>query len=175
MSDGQDWEEAFAVRLARLVDGQDRAALAALRRGLGKAPGEAPEMFPLVVPWIPAGFRPADEEAVYLVASLVGFHPARITGLNLAASWHRASLESASSEAQFVAVLNADREDLAPHLRRMIGILRAHGVPWDWAQLIRDLRRWEHPRRVVQRRWASAYWGTAHDAAPEAIQEGTSA
>ena len=32
---------------------ENRGALAALRRGLGRPPGTAPEMYPYVVPWLP--------------------------------------------------------------------------------------------------------------------------
>lgn len=43
-------ERAFVDALNRLVAREDRAALAALRRGLGKPPGTVAEMYPLVEP-----------------------------------------------------------------------------------------------------------------------------
>jgi len=61
----------FVQALKRLVEHKDRGALAALRRGLGRTPGEATEIFPYVVPYLPDGTGPREEEAWYLIASLL--------------------------------------------------------------------------------------------------------
>lgn len=54
----------------------NRAALAALRRGLGKAPGEAPDVFPVLLPLLPEEqLWPRDESVAYLIASLFALHP----------------------------------------------------------------------------------------------------
>src|ERR1035437_1147702 len=74
MSSTTAGEQNFAGYLARLAERDDRGALAALRRGLGKEPGEAPEMFPYVVPWLPRQASIWAEQAYYLVASLFGLH-----------------------------------------------------------------------------------------------------
>ena len=60
----------FIARLESLAKREDRAALAALRRGLGKPPGTVAEMAPYVEP----AFDGAPDEA-YIVASLFGLHP----------------------------------------------------------------------------------------------------
>src|ERR687886_2267464 len=55
-------------------EGGDRAALAALRRGLGKAVGDAPEMYPYVVPAL-GDVDERQERPFYLIASLFALHP----------------------------------------------------------------------------------------------------
>jgi CRISPR system Cascade subunit CasB len=175
-----DAEHRFVVHLAALAGksetGEERndkqknlAALAALRRGLGKSPGEAAEMFPYVVPYIPDYLPPYRQDDYFLVASLFAAHQViwRHTGdrrepTNLGASfrWLHAAFESGSIEKRFVALLNAEHSDLPEHLRHGISLLKAHEIPVDWERLLRDLAWWDSERRSVQRAWANAYWRT---------------
>lgn len=170
----------FAAFLHGLAEREDRAALAALRRGLGKRPGEAPEMFPYLVPWVSEASA-HDEADLYLTASLFALHPASWTGdedgrhrRNLGASLARlrAATQSEGAERRFVALLNTRREDLQDGLRRIVALCKAHDVAIDWAQLIADLRRWERDDRQVQRRWAAAFWAGTGGAEAEAKEEG---
>lgn len=169
-------EERFIQSLTRLLGAgnnnalakPDRAALATLRRGLGKTPGEVAEMFPYVIPYCShlSEYRQND---YFLVAALFALHqetsgpnpgspdPRRN---NLGASFKALAnkTESASIERRFVALLNASREELDDHLRYAISLLKAHQVGVDWTQLLRDLNGWDSPSRYVQRRWAQGYW-----------------
>jgi CRISPR system Cascade subunit CasB len=167
------WPRRFVAYLAGLEEAEDRAALAALRRGLGKAPGEAAELYPYVVPRVPPAAGEQEEAAYYLIASLFAFHPALwpedgvpTSRRNLGASLARLASgpdRQAAVERRFVALLNAHREDVPDHLRRVVGLLKAADVPVDWAQLLDDVRWWDHGERRVQRRWARAFWGSADD------------
>ncbi len=67
-------DAAFIRDLEGLAEREDRGALAALRRGLGKQPGAAPEMFPYLAPWTQHEHG-WGEECMYLVASLFALHP----------------------------------------------------------------------------------------------------
>jgi len=158
----------FVAGLEGLVKREDRAALAALRRGLGKAPGEAAEMCRYVDPWLPSSPKPWEDSAYYLVASLFGLHPTPWPGgghdawkTNLGASFATLAGERGQErvERRFVALLNSDREDLPSHLRHCIGLLRTDDVPVDWVQLLRDVQRWDAPGGRVHRQWANAFWG----------------
>lgn len=149
-----------------------RAALAALRRGLGKRPGEAPQVFPYVVPWLPPNAPPLREDTFYLVASLFASHPIDWPGgdgdrsaRNFGASLARLARErsSASIERRFVALLSAAYADLPEHLRHAIALLKSDDVPVDWAQLLHHLQQWNHPDRWVQRAWARAFWQQDED------------
>jgi CRISPR system Cascade subunit CasB len=64
-------ERVFIEVLVALYEQEDRAALAALRRGLGKPPGETMEMHPYVVPFT-QGLKRKQEDAYYLIAALFG-------------------------------------------------------------------------------------------------------
>lgn len=158
------------VRFVRFLEGLvrrgDRAALAALRRGLGKPPGTVPEMFPLVVPWVPDEAGRRGEAAYYLVASLFalwhqgGRPPVSAPG---GMGWSFAELARKtardSTERRFVALLTSPGADLPAHLRQAISLLRSHEVPVEWVWLHRDVRRWDDHERPVQRRWAKDFWG----------------
>lgn len=177
MSQASEWERAFVQHLERLSDREERAALAALRRGLGKAAGEAAEVYPYVMPFLPADTGDRRQEAYFLVGSLFAWHPlswrdgAQGRSRNLGASFARLAqqVESGSIEGRFVALLNSHRDDLPQHLRHAVGLLRSRDVPVDWAQLLRDLQGWDWQSRSVQRAWASAFWATQR---PEQSPEG---
>ena len=170
----------FVRWLVDLEKRGDRGALAALRRGLGKPVGAAPEMFPLLVPWT-ADLPPARAKWYYVVASLFALHP-----LNTDEEYHnfgttmaqvRRERGMASSpqgegadrfdaiERRFIALLRSHPDELAGHLRHAVSLAASADVPVNWAQLLRDLQAWDHPERHVQTRWANAFW------APSPAQE----
>lgn len=154
----------------------DRAALAALRRGLGKSPGEATEMFPYVMRFISDEMPVWRQDNYFLIASLFASHPDNSPSSEtddrknpLGASVHRldsairhkrgiASTEKSSVEKRFVALLNAERDDLPEHLRHVVALLKAEDIPVNWAKLLHDLDDWGRADRRVQRAWALAYW-----------------
>lgn len=159
---------AFVAALRELVEKRERGTLAALRRGLGKAPEDAGEMFPFVWSHLPPSVPDRDVPSYFLVAALFAWHPRsweaqgeRGEPNNFGASVARLAQQrdSASIEARFVALLNAHPDDLKHHLQHAVGLLRAEEIPVDWVQLLDDLQHWESERRWVQRRWARAYWG----------------
>lgn len=171
-----DGVHAFTTYLASLVRDERRDALAALRRGLGKHPGQAAEMFPYVVPWLSDAMSPTRQADYFLVAALFASHqiswptsqsdqgdsPESVQRgpTNLGVSFRRlaSATDSASIEQRFVALLNAQREDLPTHLRHAISLLRAKDIPVDWARLLSDLGNWSREDRRVQSAWAQAFW-----------------
>lgn len=158
-------EARFTHYLGELADRDDRAALAALRRGLGKKPGEAPEMFPYLVPWI-GDLSGWPEETYYLVASLFALHPLPWTGgaasdSNLGGSLLRAAQGGREGiERRFVAMLNSRRDDLPEHLRHAVSLCRTQDVPVHWERLLHQIRGWDSESRWVQKQWARAFWGS---------------
>ncbi len=176
---------------ARASGGEiNRAALARLRRTLGKSIDEATEAYPYVVRWADdaSGWR---EECYYLVAALFAFYPQqswhhaaelRARERNFGASFLRLEEEmragDSSAEAgttrlqnlerRFSSLLVSRREDLPERLRYAVSLLKAHDIPIDWVQLLRDLWRWkrgedapaswrEHSS-TTQRDWAKSFW-----------------
>lgn len=193
--------ERFVEYLQQLAATEDRAALAILRRGLGRAPGEVAEAYRYVVPWLPEAPRRGEEEAYFLVAALFAWHPQRwpaetaagSTNLGASLRWlaqrmqqrtasepssmpsspapqagddkqHQATADVSSNtavERRLIALLRCHRDELPEQLRHIVGLLRAHEVPVDWARLLRDIQDWERDDRRVQRAWARAYWSAA--------------
>lgn len=153
-------ETQFVSYLRGLACQQNRAALAALRRGLGKPPGTAPEMFPWVVPHLPdLGRRETDD--FFLIAALWGLHPEDESTGNLGTTMRQISESrrgNDSLEKRFVALLNARRPDLSGRLRHAVSLAKAAEVPVNWAQLLADLKAWDWEGHPVQRAWAGEFW-----------------
>jgi CRISPR system Cascade subunit CasB len=150
----------FVTYLESLRD--DRAALAALRRGLGQPPGTVASMYPYVVRWLLADAPPAREAAYYLAAALFAYHPAGSGAGNLGEAFRRTldpQGDNTAVERRFTALLAAHPDDLDFYLRQAISFLRSKEVPVNWHQLLADILAWGHPDRYVQKRWARAFWG----------------
>ncbi len=163
-------EREFIGSLLDYAGREDRAALANLRRGLGKRFGTAPEVFPFVTRY--AGIY--EEEDFALVGSLFALHSEKNwlsedkekSKRNFGASLRWFVGESSaevSTERRFVALLNCDREDLATHLRQAVSLLKSKEIPVDWLQLLQDVRHWNNETRFVQKKWARSFWRGADD------------
>jgi CRISPR system Cascade subunit CasB len=160
-------ERVFIEVLVALYEQEDRAALAALRRGLGKPPGETMEMHPYVVPFT-QGLKRKQEDAYYLIAALFGLYPGESwtrsesrlrTNLGASLRWCANESRSESVERRFVALLNAHADDLSEHLRQTISLLKSQDISVDWRQLLHDVINWDDDDRFVQRNWSKAFWG----------------
>ena len=164
----------FAEWLEKLRDDphRGRAAMAALKRALGKAPGLVPDADRYILPWLsskPTRPEEDDEAAYYLVASLFGSHQKSWAvdqdhrgPTNFGASMRLLADAVASKESverRFVATLNSDFEYLGEHLRHDVSFLKANSIGIDWPQLLTDIRGWQSANRHVQREWARAFWG----------------
>lgn len=142
---------------------EDRGALAALRRGLGQPPGEAREMYPYVVRWLPAEAPAQREAAYYVTAALFAYHPDPGGSGNLGQAFRRTldfSGDNTAIERRLTALLTAHPDDLPFYLRQAISFLKAQAspVPVDWQQLFSDVLAWGHPTGYVQKQWARAFW-----------------
>lgn len=150
---------------------EDRAALAALRRGLGRPPGTVPEMFPYVIPLLPRKLRPEEEAAYYTLAALYALHPSHTDQGNMGDHMAQAARKGnrEAVERRFVALLAARSEDLSERLRQTIGFLKAQEVRVNWDALFSALRYWNHPDHGnrIRRDWSRAFWDvTSEEAVP---------
>ncbi|MFZ2878587.1 MAG: type I-E CRISPR-associated protein Cse2/CasB [Phototrophicaceae bacterium] len=146
----------FVSYLEGLVD--DRAALAELRRGLGREPGEAPGMYPYVMPFVRNSY---DEDDYYLIAALFGLHPSSGARGNMGEhlyAYAQALGDDAATTRRFTQLLRQRRATLDTPLRQHIAMLKSKDIPVNFHQLMLDLRGWDHDEKYVQKRWASAYW-----------------
>jgi CRISPR system Cascade subunit CasB len=150
----------FITYLESLRD--DRAALAALRRGLGQPPGTVADMYRYLVPWLPDDTPPWRETAYYLIAALFAYHPKEGGTDNMGRHFADArdpQRDNTAIERRFTALLAAHPEDLPFYLRQAVSFLKSKEVPVNWHQLLSDLLGWSHPARYVQQQWARAFWG----------------
>lgn len=155
------WPERLVARLERYAQEDDRAALAALRRSLDEETASFARAAPYVAPALPLDLEPSNERIAYLVAGLFALQPS--TSSRTLARALRSVMErreAASIEGRFVALLGASIEDLGPHLRHAVTLIRTEELSIDWLQLIEDLRFWTHGAGFVQRRWASDFWAS---------------
>jgi CRISPR system Cascade subunit CasB len=151
---------------------QDRGALAALRTGLGKRPGEAPRMFPYIGPFL----RSTDPGrasviAVFLTASLFAKHPEHASGRSLGLALSNATKSDRNPdgkhgepgvETRFTAMLDAYPDDIPRHLDGLISLCESAGTGLDWYRFRLDviglLGDNEENRDRVRLKWARDFW-----------------
>lgn len=150
----------FVQYLEKLRDSGDRAAMAVLRRGLGKTPGDNVEMSRYVVPWLPEGVSAWEEELYYLIASLFAHHPDPGGEGTMGTVLSKVARETGSEsvEKRFIALLSSHAEDLPERLRHGVSLAKSKSIPINWHRLFRDVSRWGSFHRGVQRTWARDFW-----------------
>ncbi len=155
-------DNAFIDYLCGLAKRENRAALAHLRRGLGKPPGTAAEMHPYVAPWLPAEANRYLEDVYYVVATLFASHPNHSDASgSFGETMRRVGRNEGrmeSVERRFTVLLNAHRDALPGHLRHAVSLARSHNVPINYERLLKDIRYWNADQRNVQRTWARDFW-----------------
>jgi CRISPR type I-E-associated protein CasB/Cse2 len=174
MTQSLDKKVRLVKELYRLHEEKDRARLAALRTGLGKRPGTATRMFPIVSSYLQTDEGPA-MEAAFITASLFASHPHNETGGDigsLGASLWRSTRRDANPSgkhledgvsARVAAALDADPEDLQRHLEGLVSLCESAGQPIDWHRFYLDLcvllGNNEERRVRIRTRWAREFWG----------------
>ncbi|XXX78029.1 type I-E CRISPR-associated protein Cse2/CasB [Sorangium sp. So ce134] len=163
----------FISRLRKLAEDEDRGALAALRRSLQDRTGMAAAACPYVVPSLPPSEDLYRDRAFFLVGALFALHPdPGGEGVSLGDAFRAINADqegpgtgdNESLRRRFVALLDADAEDLPNHLRHAVSLARSKGKPLDWDRLLRDVLEWRGESRRVQRRLAREFWNGRQDA-----------
>lgn len=157
----------FVQFLKSLSSKDDRAALASLRRGLGREPGTTPDVYRVV------GSRTArllewEERWYHLIASLYALHPEGTEqdanmGAHFAQAVDPTSDNKDAVERRFTTLLNAHVDDLPFYLRQAISFLKAKEVHVNWCNLLVDVLFWDDEEMTVQRKWARQFWGRMAD------------
>lgn len=152
-----------------------RAALAQLRRGLGREPGAVPEILELTVNPDPAhpGFdEPTrDERAIHVAMTLYGLHQqsqsagmhvpgvrfgAAVGGLRFAGG-----VENPGVARRFQALGTATNlEELVYHARALVTLLRSAGRGFDYGGFAEDVSSFQTPGRAdrVRLRWGRDFY-----------------
>lgn len=159
------------------------ADLARLRRGVGKAPGQLPDIWELTAPpSSDVGYGDAAtpaETAVHVAMTLFAVHqqsesqPMHVPGRSLAGAFgklvrrHKDAVGEKSLRARFDAVVTATTFASVPyHLRGLVSLLKREGLGFDYGILADDIcvlargmqpdgPQWGHTGvEEVRRRWA---------------------
>ena len=175
-------------RLQRLPEHPRKAALANLRRGVGRLPGELPELWGSFLQDMPqeffsrSGEPTAAEWAVYLALTLYAMHqqghetPMCIPGEGLGRAVRRLSdrkgedPQDSGAYRRFCALITAgSMEELSHHLRGLIQLLSSEGLALDYPQLALDLYLLQLTDSAsrVKLRWGQEYFYQPKDDAEE--------
>jgi CRISPR system Cascade subunit CasB len=164
---------------------EDRGALADLRSGLGKEPGQMARVHKHVVPYLPE--QRYNDRWYYVTATLFGSFPQhkeewrdlpngkRMRIRTLGKAFRPLREKSDSMKARFVALLNAHPEDLDDHLRHGVSLLKANEQPLDWFRLLDDLLQWDDPDGRVQLNWARDFYKSNNSSGNDTSQSSTTA
>lgn len=151
---------AFIGRLEHLNE-SDSKVRAVLRRSLAFDPGTHVPAFPIVEPFVGKDSSPRRREMLYLVAGLWAAHwKAGRSGdpISIGRACARYQLASGSSsvERRFIALLDADDDQLPHRLRQMIALLKESSL--DFESLLSGLLYWNDPQKRTQNRWAREFY-----------------
>ena len=142
-------------RLSSLPENSRKAMLANLRRGVGRIPGDAPELWGIFLQDMPLelqsknGTPTAGEWAVYLALTLYALHQQsqhtdmNMPDISLGSAVRRLAdgePEGSPSFRRFQKLLTASSiQEIAHYLRGMIQLLRDKAIPLDYSRLAKEL------------------------------------
>ena len=154
--------------------GEQRAAMAELRRGLQEFPQLAPYMHRYVAPF--AGYKKGwEKQTYYLTAALFAYFHSGAEAprysdkgyVNMGTYFADVVRQDPDSkeaiERRFNALLTAHPQDLHYHLRQAIAFLRSKSeaeIAINWTTMFWDILHWadDEQRSRVQERWAAQFW-----------------
>ncbi len=168
--------------LKGMPEPQQKAMLANLRRGIGRSPGDMPELWGVFLQDMPPemqqerGGATREEWAIYLALTLYALHQQGYSiSKNENMNQEGASLGGAVSQLikpeedptensvlrRFNALATAsDIRECAHHLRGMVQLLRPNAIPLDYPKLAKDLYELQFKDKapIVRLHWGQDYY-----------------
>lgn len=140
---------------------KDTKVRAVLRRSVAFDPGRFVPAYPYVEPFIKDEDKSWRREMYYLVAGLWAAHwregrssvPMKI---GKASATHQKTSGSTSTEWRFIALLDADSDQLPHRLRQMVTLLKEHAIDFD--DLLKGLLHWRDDQKRTQNGWARDFY-----------------
>jgi len=80
---------------------------------------------------------------------------------------------TASWVLRFKAILDAEQDDIAHHLRSIISMAGSKNVAVNYAKLLTDLCNWSHPEKYVQTDMAREFWRLPRQSNESATENAT--
>ena len=152
-----------------------KAALAELRHGLGRAPGELPELWGAFLQDLPeelygtSAGASREEWAIYLALTLFALHQqgknpntspmhqqGQVLGKAMGQLIQTPDDESRVRRRFNVLATSADIQEMSTHLRSVIQLLRGESIPLDYGMLAKDIFLYQFPEYAPNVRLA---WG----------------
>ncbi len=166
--------------LAQKDTGTGKAQFANLRRGVGKAPGELPELWGMFLcetdeELLSKNGEPTYAEwAIYLSLTMFALHQqgngesVNIPDVSLGKAASKLAEEQSDDERKrilrrFAPVVTAkDMEELSYHLRSLVQLFKGKGIGLDYAKLAADIYdiQFEDNRVNVQLRWGQDFYSS---------------
>jgi len=157
-----------------------KAALAKLRRGIGKPPGSIPEIWELTLKGLPenlfsqGGIPTEAEWAVHIALTLYALHQQgkdpvyksmNLKGKTLGQAV-RGLVETQKDESRVkrrfdAAATSNDLTEFSYHLQGLVQLLKSKNIPMDYVQLTEDLygfQRSEEDRDRIRLKWGRDYY-----------------
>ena len=163
----KDFDETFINSLSSISKGD----LAVLKRNAGLSISESRGVFQIFYRIYPYSGQPGDniynEEIYYLVATLFGHNQNPIkkgSDFGTTMKYVNKTKKSSGIDKKMSALLDSSFEygrsdgDLPYRLTQLVKLANSCNVGVDWICLLKDLKRWSHPNRFVQRNWAKSYF-----------------
>nr|WP_320132926.1 type I-E CRISPR-associated protein Cse2/CasB [uncultured Holophaga sp.] len=148
---------------------EDTRVRAALKRSLAFEPGTHVPAFPWVEPFLVGNENTWRRKVHHLVAGLWALHwregeSRPVLPLGVAAATFQNAMDAAGTERRFIALLDADEEQLPHRLRQLVALLKDY--PLDFEAMLTDLLRWNNESKRTQNEWARDFYRTlTHDGA----------
>jgi CRISPR system Cascade subunit CasB len=143
--------------------GEDPRIRADLKRSLAFEPAAYVPAFRWVEPFLQGDCSPWRRKAHYLVAGLWALHGEQEgsrVGLGVAVARHQNQSNSSSTEGRFIALLDADEDQLPHRLRQMVSLLKEQSL--DFGALLEGILRWRNDSKWTQNDWARDFYRTLH-------------
>jgi len=155
----------FIERLEGLSE-KNTKVRAVLRRSLAFNPGQYVPAYPYVEPLVKDEGSSWRREIFYLVASLWAAHwredrSGERISLGKACAAYQMASGSTSTERRFIALLDADRDQLPHRLRQMIALLKEQSI--DFGALLNGLLKWNDDQKPTQNTWARDFYRNMKD------------
>jgi CRISPR system Cascade subunit CasB len=145
----------------------DTKVRAVLRRSLAFDPGEYVPAFPYIEPFLKGEDNVWRRKVFYLVAGIWAMHwregqRGQTMSLGKACAAHGVARSgSTSTERRFIALLDADPDQLPHRLRQIVALLKEYEI--DFAPLLTGLLYWNHDRKRTQNNWARDFYKNIDD------------
>ena len=143
------------------LNARDSKVRAVLRRSLSFKPGVFFPAYPYVEPFVKTETNEWRRGMHYLTAGLWAAHwregrAGQPMSIGKACAAHQAASNSMSTEQRFIALLDADPDQLPYRLRQMMALLKDQSL--DYASLLTGLVRWNDDRKPTQNAWARDFY-----------------